>query len=156
MPYMVVDRQSAAGSTDVPVSVLTGLEEATGGIAVGALSSPDVVAFDVRGILDTSYVPSVTEALEQKFRLLAEQWRRETGMLSSISRMAMHPDYQRIIGMGERAISPILRELRRRPDHWFWALNAITGENPVPAASEGNIRQMAEAWVQWGHGRGYI
>ena len=27
------------------------------------------------------------------------------------------------------------RELRQQPAHWFWALNAITGEDPAPAGS---------------------
>jgi hypothetical protein len=93
---------------------------------------------------------------DQEFHSLAEQWRRETGMLSSVPKMAMHPAYQRIIGMGERAIAPIMQELQWRPDHWFWALNAITGENPVPQESAGNLRQMAQAWIEWGRRRGYI
>lgn len=44
----------------------------------------------------------------------------------------MHPAYQQIIGMGEKALPLILRDLRDRPTgHWFWALNAITGEEPT-------------------------
>jgi hypothetical protein len=106
--------------------------------------------------LDTESLSTAEQATEQQFRSLAEQWRRETGMLSSVSRMAMHIAYQRIIGMGARAIIPILLDLHKRPDHWFWALNAITGENPVPQESAGNLREMAKAWIQWGRRRGYI
>lgn len=62
----------------------------------------------------------------------------------------MHPAYQEIIGMGERAIPLLLGELRREPDDWFWALHAITGVNPVPEASRGNVQAMADAWVEWG------
>ena len=67
----------------------------------------------------------------------------------------MHPAYQEIIGMGERAVPLLLAELRREPDDWFWALHAITGANPVPAASRGNARTMAEAWLRWGAENGY-
>ncbi len=77
-------------------------------------------------------------------------------MLSSISKKAMHPTYHRIIGMGDKAVTPILRQLQEQLDHWFWALNAITGENPVPQESAGDLRQMAKAWIQWGREMGYI
>lgn len=123
---------------------------------LGVLAEESGKTFHPSGASDAESIPTATRATEQQFRALAEQWRRETGMLSSISKMAMHPAYQRIIGMGARAISPILLDLQKRPDHWFWALNAITGENPVPQESIGNLRQMAEAWIGWGKSRGYI
>ncbi len=90
------------------------------------------------------------ETPEEKFARLAEQWRAETGMLSSLNEMAMHPAYQQIIGMGETAVPLLLRELARTPDHWFWALRAITGADPVPAADRGKLPRMAEAWLKWG------
>ena len=39
--------------------------------------------------------------------------------------------------------------MRREPDHWFWALQAITGENPVPATGRGNLERMTEARLEW-------
>lgn len=44
--------------------------------------------------------------------------------------MAMHPAYQRIIGLGPEVAPLLLRELERQPDHWFWALKALTGADP--------------------------
>ena len=38
---------------------------------------------------------------ESEFRPLADQWRKETGALSSVSQITMHPAYQRIIDMRE-------------------------------------------------------
>ena len=96
-----------------------------------------------------------TSGLEVTFLQLAEQWRRETGMLSVVSKMAMHPAYQRIIGMGQPVVPLILRELEQGPDHWFWALQAITGDNPVPPEQRGNLAEMAAAWLEWGGGHGY-
>jgi hypothetical protein len=64
--------------------------------------------------------------------------------------------YQRIIGMGPPAVSLILEELRREPDHWFWALEAITEENPVPPEAMGKVRLMAEVWTRWGEEQGLI
>jgi hypothetical protein len=49
----------------------------------------------------------------------------------------------------------IFRELEREPDHWFWALQSITGENPVSVDRQGNINQMAAAWLEWGKAHGY-
>lgn len=93
--------------------------------------------------------------LEEDFLNLAKQWRQETGMMSLVAKMAMHPAYQRIIGMGQPVVPLILRELEREPDHWFWALQSITGANPVKPEQRGRLMQMAEAWVQWGKDCGY-
>lgn len=70
--------------------------------------------------------------------------------------MAMHPAYQQIIGMGPVAIPLLLRELQKSPDHWFWALKAITDVDPVPASERGRQKQMAAAWLRWGKEHGYL
>ncbi|MGH9846315.1 MAG: hypothetical protein ACREEM_47050 [Blastocatellia bacterium] len=94
------------------------------------------------------------EEVEKMFRLLADKWRDETAYSSLALKKAMHPAYQRIIGMGPNAIPLILRELEQNPSHWFWALNAITGEDP--AQPDDNIDQAAEAWLRWGREKGYL
>lgn len=33
------------------------------------------------------------------------------------------------------------------PDHWFWALEMITGADPVPVEAYGDTVQMAQAWT---------
>jgi len=92
--------------------------------------------------------------LAVEFRQLAENWRRETAVHSSVHRIVLHPAYQRIIGMGPAVIPFILGELRERPGHWFWALHAITGEDPVtPGAAFG---EAVDAWLNWGRTKGYI
>jgi hypothetical protein len=96
------------------------------------------------------------EDVRAKFRGLVKQWKKETGHMSSAVRMAGHPAYQEIIGMGPPVVPLLLGELRRDPDFWFAALRAITGENPVPAQSAGRIDEMARAWVAWGRSKGYI
>lgn len=93
--------------------------------------------------------------IETRFLELAQQWRRETGMMSLVTKMSMHPAYQRIIGMGQPVVPLILRELEQEPDHWFWALQAITGANPVQPEQRGRLPQMAAAWIQWGREHGY-
>ena len=96
-----------------------------------------------------------SEDVEQNFQDLALCWRRETALQSSVTAIAMHPAYQQIIGMGDRALPLIFRELRREPDHWFWALGAITGENPVPDAHAGDLDAMTHDWLFWGEAHGH-
>jgi hypothetical protein len=91
----------------------------------------------------------VTLAAEQRFHRLTEAWRASRGPASTVAKIAMHPAYQQIIGMGVDALPLILRELEREPDHWFWALEAITGENPVPPTDRGRLNEMARAWLRW-------
>jgi hypothetical protein len=69
--------------------------------------------------------------------------------------MTSHPAYRQIASMGHRALPLILRELRREPDHWFWALKEITKVNPVPEADRGDIEKMAKHWLAWGRAQGY-
>ena len=93
--------------------------------------------------------------LEAEFNRLAEEWHEETRMLSLVTQKSMHPAYQRIIGMGQPVVPLILRDLEQKPDHWFWALRAITGANPVKSDMVGRMKLMAQAWIQWGKEHGY-
>jgi len=93
------------------------------------------------------------EDLRDKFQRLAKKWKQETSHLSSTSRVSMHMSYQSIIGMGMPVVPIILEELKREPDHWFWALMAITEENPVLEEDRGYLDKMAEAWIEWGKKR---
>ena len=90
----------------------------------------------------------------EKFYSLAEAWRQEVRFTSSLTQMVLHPTYQRIIGMGVAAVPFLLRELERKPDHWFWALHAITGADPVKPEDRGKLRKMSEAWLTWGKEQG--
>lgn len=95
------------------------------------------------------------DALERLFLNLAEQWRQERGPASSTTQLALCPSYQRIIGLGAAVVPLLLRELERRPDHWFWALKAITGADPVRPESRGKVLEMASQWLAWGREQGY-
>jgi hypothetical protein len=97
------------------------------------------------------------ENRQARFDRLAAEWKSETLFLSKISAKVLHPAYQKIIGMGADAIPFILRDLKDNgPNHWGWALNAITDDNPVSKDAVGNISAMSEAWLQWGVKKGYL
>ena len=93
------------------------------------------------------------------FNYFLENWYRERGVTSSITEMAMCPSYQKIIGMGCRALPLILHQLiveGEEPDMWFWALCAITSADPVTDDMRGDFSKMAEAWINWGRSRHYV
>lgn len=88
------------------------------------------------------------------FNDLADRWEAETALESVAARKATHPAYQRIIGMGYPAVPLILGRLQREPRQWFWALTAITGEDP--AHGETTADGATDTWLRWGRERGLV
>ena len=99
---------------------------------------------------------SVSSQIEAEFNTLAEQWYRETLHSSGYVEVILHPAYQRIIGLGKDVIPFILRELQDEPLEWFWALRALTGEDPTTEEMSGKRDEMAKAWLDWGKEQGFI
>ncbi len=94
--------------------------------------------------------------VRERFEKLAAQWREKSQHLSNSAQMAMLKSYQQIIGIGQPAVPLLLEELRREPDQWFWALEAITSQDPVPPADRGHLDRMAAAWIAWGVDQGHL
>ncbi len=94
---------------------------------------------------------SLDVSIEATFELLAERWKEETRLLSSMSKKILNTSYLRIIGLGPRALPLILRELKREPAYWFYALSSIAGEDP--AAEETSFDGAVRAWLEWGAAR---
>jgi hypothetical protein len=88
------------------------------------------------------------------FHELAAEWRTRTGLDSNIQRKVLDRAYQRIIGLGPQVVPYILDDLARSPDHWFWALTALVGQDM--AAGQVSVRSAAEAWLSWGRDVGVI
>lgn len=88
--------------------------------------------------------------LRDLFYELKRVWHSEITNVSSMSRLVAHPAYREIVAMGSAVVPIILADLERKPDWWFSALREITGANPVPVQARGKIKEMAEAWLQWG------
>lgn len=95
-------------------------------------------------------------AVAQRFAALAEEWKAATAVVSSTTAMVRHPAYQAIIALGAPAVPLLLQELEREPVHWFEALQAITGEDPVPREHWGNSSAMSADWLAWGRQCGLI
>ena len=88
--------------------------------------------------------------IADQFRTLAARWKAETALLSSTTAMVAYPAYQAIIALGPPVVPLLLRDLEREPAHWFEALKAITGEDPVPPKEWGRVPAMAARWLAWG------
>lgn len=105
-----------------------------------------------------AYVSSIPiTSVSTEFRDLVERWRRETLNFSDIREIVEHEAYQRIVGLGWPVVGLILNDLRKEPDFWFEALTQITGEDPLISQPEslGNMRAMADCWLEWGENNGF-
>ncbi len=142
-----------SGSMFYPKSILLIYMDST---AIGD-ESKKIVEESERSI-NHYLIPSSTQwnYPQIRFSRLKEEWENATIASSSISEISMHPSYQQIIGMGPIAIPMILGELQKKPQHWFWALKCITGEDPVPPELRGRTKEMAKIWLKWGKTQGYI
>ncbi|WP_343666276.1 hypothetical protein [Paraburkholderia tropica] len=89
------------------------------------------------------------EAVREVFRTLSDKWRDETMFESSNSSVVLNENYQKIIGLGPKAVPWIIDDLRETGSPWFWALRMITREDPVSPADRGRIPRMIEAWLNW-------
>jgi hypothetical protein len=118
----------------------------------GASVQVTLVEPDVGSSGTTGRIPP---SVEDRFRDLISQWKEATAFTSSTTEIAMHSAYQQIIGMGREVLPLLFAELRERPAQYFWALKAITGEDPVALADRGKIRRMSQAWLDWASRHGY-
>ncbi len=58
--------------------------------------------------------------------------------------------------MGQPIVPFILIKLREDPQHLFYALFKITGENPVQPKNVGKLTKMKEDWLDWGATKGFL
>ena len=101
-------------------------------------------------------MPETAIEIQDLFEELKTDWKSKTRYMSNSAQMATLQSYQRIIGLGPAALPLILAELERETDHWFWALEAISGENPVSSSQSGKVEEMAKAWIEWGRRQGLV
>jgi hypothetical protein len=104
----------------------------------------------------TNRTQASTPLTENMFQAMVSEWTLGVGPTSSSTEIAAHPAFRQIIASGREAIPFLLRELERGPSLLVLALYEITGENPVPRESRGNIKEMTKAWVAWGEKNGVL
>jgi hypothetical protein len=96
-----------------------------------------------------------SETLEETFQRLANVWQKAVAHLSSSNKRESHPAYREIIALGPAAVPMMLRDLEINHRHWFAALTAVTGANPVAEEDAGKILKMIDVWLNWGKQKGY-
>ena len=121
------------------------------------LSERNVLSWNkLSEILGTYGTVPYGQDLERRFNDLAEKWTSETAHHSMISSIVLHRSYQEIIGLGRDVLPLVLKKLSVQPNHWFWALRVISGEDPVPACAVGKFDAMRDAWLDWGRKQGLM
>jgi hypothetical protein len=90
------------------------------------------------------------------FNDLAATWKYDTRATSMVYEIVMHPAYQKIIGMGPKALPFIFKDLASETAHWFPALEAITQESPVPQAEFGDVEAMRTRWLEWANNHAFF
>ena len=119
---------------------------------------PERIRIEIHDVIAAKHTPyhrhepKYTQEDWDLFQTLIALWKRERGASSSLSDFIMSPSYQSIIGLGEKAIPMILRQMETegaRPDHWDWALRSITREDVVPESEWGDTRAIAARWKRW-------
>lgn len=114
------------------------------------------MTYQLSEISSKNNINSHTQTLSEKFTILATQWIQDVEGMSSTVEMTKHPLFQEIVNMGEAIIPLLLKDLEQNPLYWLPVLRQITQENPVKPEQKGKIKQMAQAWLNWGKQQGYI
>jgi hypothetical protein len=116
-----------------------------------ALKSGMLLAHAQQTAAAMNYLAQQVESATRKARTLSAHAWTVHSPESSMTNIVMHRAYQRIIGLGKEVVPLLLTELEREPDYWFWALTAITGEDP--AATSETMEEATAAWLGWGRER---
>jgi hypothetical protein len=87
---------------------------------------------------------------KQQFRDYFQQWKDQTGGMSSLTDITGNENYLNIISLGEGVVPDILKELQKEPLPLFLALRVLTKEKNVGADHSGDFRAIAREWIKWG------
>lgn len=90
-----------------------------------------------------------------QFAQLRSEWQRDTMLSSDHVAILMHPAYYKIVGLGLQVLPHIFKDLAVGGGPWFLALEAITHDTSVTAASGNDTNRLRENWLTWGRDNGY-
>ncbi len=123
----------------------------------------NVVAPETYAVHHALAIPQLLESVSdsaviEEFYKLAGQWKTETQFYSSPSRIKDSEFYDELKGMGQKIIPLIIAELKNRetPAYWFPMLIEISGENPVPPHSAGDVSSMVNSWTEWAQNKVFL
>lgn len=87
--------------------------------------------------------------LKKQFDFYSSIWKDETIFFSSISEITNNSAYISIISLGQEVLPLIIDDLKISDSHWFYALEALTGCNPIKENHKGIIPLMKNDWIEW-------
>lgn len=96
------------------------------------------------------------ERLAGRFDELRARWLRKVQFSSGGFGDLDDPDFQGILALGEDIVPWLVEDQLNNHVHWFDALEAITGAQPVPEEHYGDIDAMAEDWRAWAMENGWV
>ena len=76
-------------------------------------------------------------------------WKKQTKYNSNPDKIFSNKHYLAIIQLGRPVIPLLISDIIRNNNRWFFALEKITGENPVPKNFAGIITAMNNFWITW-------
>lgn len=90
------------------------------------------------------------EIINEINRLL-DKVREDTGCYSTHIHMLLHPDYQKLVDMGDIIVPYIVHLMTQSGAHWihFFLLKELTGAQPVPPEHAGRFTHILIDWLQW-------
>jgi hypothetical protein len=101
--------------------------------------------------------PRSDAQMRQRFHHHFAKWSAETAVVSNYNTLLSHPSYLAILGLGLPAVPLLLEELSKGGGGpLIAALEAITGENPIPPEHESDAAVMVADWLAWGKAHGII
>lgn len=89
------------------------------------------------------------QQVRKQFDFLNNTWQAETLFSSSINEIVNNSAYRSIINLGGDVLPMIINDLKTTGNHWFYALEAITGHNPIKAENKGIVSLMKNDWIEW-------
>lgn len=126
----------------------------TKSLAWRELQYEDVGWATIRSVPPKSIIRVEEPGIVQEFEKLVDRWERETATCSSLHEMILHDAYQQIIGLGPNVVPLILERMRAEPNHWFWALQALTRASPADGSE--TVSEATDAWLTWGRSEGLV
>lgn len=108
-------------------------------------------------LANSIYAKNEFEAsIYNEFESLKEDWLAGIRFDSGYHNLVNHPSYLKIISMGEIIIPILVRDMINNRIPWFYALEDITGEDPIREESIGRLDELIQDWTDWAEENSYV
>jgi len=112
--------------------------------------SQNIQSSHIKFIGQSVFIQAMYEQqLKEKFEYYRNLWITETMFSSNVSEITNNSAYRSIINLGYEVIPFILEDLKKSENHWFYALERLTGHNPITPEHRGIVNLMKADWLNW-------